>query len=175
MKLQIVAAGLVLLVAACAARSAETTPASETIRVVAPSEIAAGAYLAEVGGCHDCHTPGWAQTGGQVPEDQLLVGVPVGFSGPWGTSYAANLRLAVQGTDASDWADTMKHRTGLPPMPWSTVNHMSRDDLMAIHAYLSALGPGGEVMPMAVTDGSAPLTPYIWFDPLGPETHPAAP
>jgi hypothetical protein len=37
----------------------------------------------------------------------------------------------------------MKHRTGLPPMPWSTVNHMSRDDLMAIHAYLSALGPGG--------------------------------
>src|SRR5574337_1835142 len=59
--------------------------------------IARGRYLTEVAGCNDCHTPGYAQRGGQVPEAQRLMGSDVGFSGPWGVSYPANLRLSVEG------------------------------------------------------------------------------
>jgi mono/diheme cytochrome c family protein len=170
MKPWIFAAGAVLLAGGC---MKPKSIFSEEPHVVGKSQVEIGAYLAEVGGCHDCHTPGWAQAPGNVPEDQLLAGSPVGFSGPWGTSYPANLRVSVQASTAEEWADMMKDRNGLPPMPWSTVNHMSRADLMAIHAYINSLGEGGNDIPMAVTDGSGPHTPYIWFMPEPPENHPA--
>ena len=35
---------------------------------------ARGRYLVEIGGCNDCHTPGYAMSGGKVPEKQWLVG-----------------------------------------------------------------------------------------------------
>ena len=41
------------------------------------------------------------QKGPAVPLQEWLTGVPVGFQGPWGTTYAANLRgnlLLVHGT-----------------------------------------------------------------------------
>ena len=53
-----------------------------------------GRYLTHVAGCNDCHTPGYMQNGGpKLPEKDWLTGVPVGYQGPWGTTYAANLRL----------------------------------------------------------------------------------
>lgn len=169
MKTWILAAGAVLLAGGCAKQSIF----NEEPLVVAKSPVEAGAYIAELGGCHDCHTPGWAQTGGNAPADQLLAGDTVGFSGPWGTSYPANLRLSAQAMSAEDWADMLKDRQGLPPMPWSTVNHMSREDLMALHAYIVALGEGGNDVPAAVAPGITPQTPYIWFVPEMPENHPA--
>src|SRR5438309_1088916 len=36
--------------------------------VQAPSPVQAGRYLVIVGGCNDCHTPGFAATGGKIPE-----------------------------------------------------------------------------------------------------------
>lgn len=189
MKLQTLAAGLCLLMTACTqnpeaampvaepapAPAPLPAPAASSVHVTGASQIEIGAYLADLGGCHDCHTPGWAQTGGNVPEDQLLVGTDVGFSGPWGTSYPGNLRLTAGQLDAGAWADMMKDRNGLPPMPWPTVNRMSREDLMALHAYITSLGPAGEPVPMAVTDGSGPRTPFIWFVPQPPEAWPAQP
>ena len=170
MKFWILAAGAALLASGCAKPKSIF---SEEPHVVGKSEVEIGAYLVEVGGCHDCHTPGWAQVGSNVPADQLLGGSTVGFSGPWGTSYPANLRVSVQASTAGEWADMLRDRNGLPPMPWSTVNHMSREDLMAIHAYIESLGEGGNEIPIAVTDGSGPSTPYIWFMPEPPENHPA--
>jgi mono/diheme cytochrome c family protein len=185
MKLQTLAAGLCLLMTACNQNPEAATPVAEpatvpepavsSVHVTGASQIEIGAYLADLGGCHDCHTPGWAQTGGNVPEDQFLVGTDVGFSGPWGTSYPGNLRLTVGELDAGAWADMMKDRNGLPPMPWPMVNRMSREDLMALHAYITSLGPAGEPVPMAVTDGSGPRTPFIWFVPQPPEAWPAQP
>ena len=46
-----------------------------------------------VASCNDCHTPGYMQKGGAVPVGEWLTGTPVGYQGPWGTTYAANLRL----------------------------------------------------------------------------------
>lgn len=140
-------------------------------RVLAVSELAAGAYLAEVGGCHDCHTPGWAETG-HAPDDQLLAGVPVGFAGPWGTSYPANLRNSVQAMSAEDWTAMMRTRQGLPPMPWAVLNQMSDEDLRALYTYIHSLGEGGNLVPAAAPPGTVPSTPFIWFNPMPPEAYP---
>jgi hypothetical protein len=37
-----------------------------------------------VAGCNDCHTAGYMEQGGKVPEAESLAGVLVGFQGPWG-------------------------------------------------------------------------------------------
>ena len=52
-----------------------------------------GSYLVTVGGCNDCHTAGYAESAGEVPESDWLQGDSLGWQGPWGTTYATNLRL----------------------------------------------------------------------------------
>ncbi len=54
-----------------------------------------GRYLVKIAGCNDCHTAGYAASGGKVPESQWLLGDETGFSGPWGTTYPGNLRLVL--------------------------------------------------------------------------------
>ena len=44
-----------------------------------------------------------------------LTGVPVGFRGPWGTTYASNLRLYVQQFTADTWVQVMHAREVRPP------------------------------------------------------------
>lgn len=39
-----------------------------------------GRYLLAIGGCNDCHTKGFAESGGQVPETLHLLGSDIGFS-----------------------------------------------------------------------------------------------
>src|SRR5574337_1309089 len=95
--------------------------------------IARGRYLTEVAGCNDCHTPGYAQRGGQVPEAQRLMGSDVGFSGPWGVSYPANLRLSVEGMSQKAWRERAR-KPGLPPMPWFALRDMSDADVDAIRS-----------------------------------------
>jgi mono/diheme cytochrome c family protein len=46
------------------------------------ASIERGRYLVSISGCNDCHTGGYAETGGKTPEADWLTGVPVGFSGP---------------------------------------------------------------------------------------------
>lgn len=61
-----------------------------------------GLRMAIVGGCHDCHTDGFAVSGGQIDPENALRGSAVGFQGPWGTTYPANLRITLSkmGEDA---------------------------------------------------------------------------
>ncbi|HEY1230376.1 MAG TPA: hypothetical protein VGF26_23955, partial [Ramlibacter sp.] len=70
-------------------------PTAQEPQTGTPGSIERGRYLARIGGCNDCHTRGYAQSGGKVPENQWLTGDGVGWSGPWGTTYPANLRLAL--------------------------------------------------------------------------------
>ena len=62
-------------------------------------ELERGHYLLVVAGCNDCHTPGWPESGGKVKPEDWLTGSPVGFSGPWGTTYPANLRRVIGSMD----------------------------------------------------------------------------
>lgn len=162
--MKLLCAGSALALAACQPSVASST----TPRVVAGSTHEAGAYVAELGGCHDCHTPGWAQTGGQVPAQALLVGSDVGFRGPWGTSYPGNLRVVAASMTADEWADMLRSRQGLPPMPWSTLNHMNRADLKALHAYIVSLGAPGSAAPLALAPDVEPQTAVINFVPVMP-------
>lgn len=65
--------------------------------------IERGEYLARVAGCNDCHTAGYPESGGNIPMDQWLTGMNVGFQGPWGTTYPANLRLYFANLDEEQW------------------------------------------------------------------------
>ena len=133
------------------------------------SAIEAGRYLTTIGGCHDCHTPGFGERAWEVPESDWFTGLPVGWRGPWGTTYAANLRLTVQNLSEDDWVEVLRTRQALPPMPWPNINRMSETDTRAIYLFIRSLGPAGEAMPVAVPPDQEPSTPFI---PLAPPVVP---
>ncbi len=152
--------------------------AADTTRphVAAATDSAAGAYLAVVGGCNDCHTANWDQTMGKTPEAERLAGSDVGYRGPWGTSYAANLRLVASRLNEDRWVQiltTADGGHGRPPMPWQNTAQTSDADLRAMYRYLHALGPVGVRMPRAVPPGQEPTTAYISMVPQGGPAHAA--
>lgn len=152
---------LLALLPACGRSDAASTTSLNTPHVVAPTPEAAGKYIVMSAGCNDCHTPGFMEKGNQVPEAEWLTGVPLGWRGPWGTSYAANLRLAIQPYDETSWVNMMKVRNGRPPMPWEALHSMSHEDLKSLYAYIKSLGPAGESTPAPVGPSATPKTPYI--------------
>lgn len=176
-----------LLAAACTqasaaypAAGASAAPAQESgPHVRAPDDVSAGRYLVIVGGCNDCHTQRWGETNGQLPEAQWLTGNPVGYHGPWGTSYAANLRGLVQRVPEDRWVQILKTAAGghgRPPMPWMNTARMADTDLRNLYRYIHSLGPAGERMPRGVPPGQQPTTPYVDFTPRQPAANaPAAP
>lgn len=153
--------------------SAEPAPAVATanlaIHVAAQSQIDAGRYLVEIGGCNDCHTPGFAMTNGVSPaEPEWLTGDAMGFSGPWGVSYPANLRLSFQNMTEAEFIELSRAGQGRPPMPWPSLKSMSDQDLGAIYVYVRSLGPKGEPAPAPLSPGVAPDRPHIPFIPQMP-------
>lgn len=127
--------------------------------VIAATDIDQGRYLVSIGGCNDCHTPGFAQSGGDIPEVQRLMGNPVGYSGPWGVTYAQNLRLTTANMDEDAFVEMLGSRRGAPPMPWPSVRAMSDSDRRAVYRYIRSLGPGGGAAPTALPPGVKATTP----------------
>lgn len=142
--------------------------------------IKRGEYLVNTIGCSDCHSPKKMTDHGPIPDpDLLLSGHPANevlpkmpdkkflapgqwvllsknftsFTGPWGTSFAANLTPHESGL--GNWTfenferaiRTGKHlgaengRPILPPMPWPNFAQLSKDDLANIWQYLRSLKP----------------------------------
>ena len=135
--------------------------------MVAPSlttKVARGLYLVRISGCNDCHTPGYAESAGQTPQAAWLTGSAVGFRGPWGTTYPANLRLSMQRLTEAEWLQRARQPMR-PPMPWFALRDMSDEDLRAVYAAVRHLGPAGDPAPTYVAAGSAPPGLYIDFVP----------
>jgi mono/diheme cytochrome c family protein len=130
-------------------------------RVVAVNQIEAGRYIAIIGGCNDCHTEGYLQTEGKVPEKDWLAGSMLGWQGDWGTTYPSNLRLIVQELTEEEWVLVVHERTDLPPMPWMNINQMSEKDAKALYHYIKSLGAKGEHVPDALDPGVEPQTLYL--------------
>jgi len=130
----------------------------------AGAEIARGRYLVTIGGCNDCHTAGYPEQGGAVPESQWLTGVAVGYQGPWGTTYPANLRLVASRLTEAQWVEHAR-KERLPPMPWFNLRAMTDADLKAIYAFIRSLGAPGEAVPAYVAPGGKVDTPYFVFVP----------
>jgi mono/diheme cytochrome c family protein len=154
---------------AVTAPAAVSTPAKPMTRVVGSSQIEEGRYLVKIGGCNDCHTPGFAMTNGGSPaESEWLTGDSTGFSGPWGVSYPANLRLSFQNMSEDEFVTMAREGKGRPPMPWPSLMAMSDSDLRAIYAYVKQLGPKGAPAPAALSPGVTPDRPHIAFVPQMP-------
>lgn len=147
---------LLVLAASCLAPAqAQTAPAGE--------ELQRGRYLVKIGGCNDCHTPGYAARNGEVEEKLWLTGDRLGWSGPWGTTYPANLRLLLAGMSQEEWVKHARTMTPRPPMPWFNVRAMTDADLKAIYTFTRSLGPGGEPAPQYVPPGGKPTGPLVQF------------
>jgi hypothetical protein len=132
----------------------------------------AGRYLVLVGGCNDCHTPAWDASDGKLPTSAWLTGNSVGYRGPWGTSYPANLRLVVQEDTEDGWVRMFRAGRGLPPMPWQNYRTMHEDDLRAMYRFIRRLGPMGEEAPQNLPPGREPKTPVILLVPQPPGSTP---
>ncbi len=129
-----------------------------------PAQVARGKYLVTIGGCNDCHTAGYLQNDARVPESQWLLGQAVGYQGPWGTTYPANLRLVMSRLSEDQWVLHARAQR-LPPMPWFNLAKMTDDDLKAIYAYVRSLGAPGVAAPAYVAPGGKVSTPYFVFVP----------
>ena len=100
-----------------------------------------GAHIAIIGGCHDCHTVGYNESGGQVDANVALMGGPA-FEGPWGTTYAKNLRLSLKDMSEDDWVTVSDTFQAGPPMPWYNVHAFTDVEARSLYQYIKSL-PGG--------------------------------
>ena len=150
--------------------AAMSAHAAEPARVPDPDLLREGRRLVVIGGCNDCHTPGFAPSAGKVPESQWLVGDKLGFAGPWGTTYPANLRLRIGAMDLATFKAYAHSLTTRPPMPYWALNTMTDRDLEALHAFVKSLGPAGEAAPVALPPGVAATGPVVQFPMPPPAT-----
>ena len=130
----------------------------------ADAELSRGRYLVATSGCNDCHTAGYMQKDGQVPEAEWLTGDAIGWQGAWGTTYPANLRLLFQQIDEKTWLARARQAMR-PPMPSPSLRAMSDADLRAIYRYVRHLGAKGQPVPAYVPPGEKVTTPYFDFTP----------
>jgi hypothetical protein len=139
------------------------------------ARVKRGDYLVKTSGCNDCHTPFHMGPNGPEPDmTRMLSGHPeklvlppapklpagpwmgtvaatfTAWSGPFGTSYTANLTPDAE-TGLGKWTERMfidTIRTGrhqgrgrpiLPPMPWPAYRNFTDEDLKSIFAYLQTI------------------------------------
>ena len=152
---------------------AEAVPAAATVAAGSPDAeptVERGRYIVKVAGCNDCHTPGFMQKGYGIPETEWLTGVPVGWKGPWGTTYASNLRLFLKDFDEETFVQMARARNTRPPMPWPNLHGMNDQDLRSVYRYIRSLPVKGEKMPEYVPPGQEPSTAYVEMVPQMPKT-----
>ena len=148
--------------AACNAPAEPTTTSAST--TAAPSDadlLARGEYLVRITGCNDCHTPAYGERGGDVPTQEWLVGSPLGYHGPWGTTYAANLRIKAAEMDEAGWLKYTGELHTRPIMPDFSVRAMHEDDRRAMYRFIRSLGTAGGKAPDYLPPGQTPPLPYF--------------
>jgi mono/diheme cytochrome c family protein len=109
-----------------------------------------GRYLATLGACMDCHTPGYFF--GKPDMSRYLGGSEVGFEIPGlGVFYGSNLTPDKE-TGLGNWTDgeiltalqagvRPDGRMLVPIMPWRALASLTKDDALALVAYLRSLPP----------------------------------
>ena len=127
-----------------------------------------GLRISMIGGCHDCHTDGFAISGGKIDPENALRGSAIGFQGSWGTTYPANLRITLLEMDEDEFVEYGHSFKTRPPMPWFNVHAMKDDELRSFYRYVKSLGEPGMPAPEYVEPGETPITPFIAFEPQMP-------
>lgn len=183
-KTYLIAALVTGMLLACAPKKQEMNKPETEVSL--PEKIEKGKQLVTVLGCNDCHSPKVMTPMGPVPDTlRLLSGHPAdeqlapfdkeilksyvlfnmnntAATGPWGTSFAANLtpdqsgignwteEQFIKAMKEGKWKGLENSRSLLPPMPWQSYGHMPDEDLKAIFAYLKSIKPLNNPVPMAI-------------------------
>lgn len=119
-------------------------------------QLARGKYLVGLGGCNDCHTPGYFF--GKPDSARFLGGSEVGFEVPGlGVFYGPNLTpdpatgLGSWSVDEIASAVTTGRRPDgrilAPVMPWHAFASLTKDDVQAVAAFLKSLPPVSNQVP----------------------------
>lgn len=98
-----------------------------------------------------------------MPESAWLVGDALGWRGPWGTTYAANLRLRMQDWSEEQWLAVAKNAQFRPPMPWFALRDMNVSDLRALYRFIRSLGAAGTAAPSYLPPDVEPAGPVVQF------------
>ncbi len=161
--------------------------APAVVEMTPEMKVKRGEYLVNAMGCDDCHSPKMMTPQGPVPDPKLrMSGHPASqqlapisdksvlkdyvlfgmgmtdATGPWGTSFAAN--LTPDGTGIGNWSEEQffkairegkykgldGSRPLLPPMPWVVYKNLNDDDLSSIFAYLMSLPPVNNIVPAPI-------------------------
>lgn len=154
---RLIAVAFALYLAALGVANAGAGPAGKN------DQILRGRYLVQTTGCNDCHTPAYAAKDGKVDEKLWLTGDSLGWAGPWGTTYATNLRTLLAGMTQKQWVEHARTMKPRPPMPWFNVRAMTDGDLKAIYTYTRSLGPAGSPAPAYVPPGRKATGPIVQF------------
>ena len=144
-----------------------TGPGQQSSSVERDADIERGRYVIEIMGCNDCHTPNYMGSSTSLPEEDWLVGGNLGFYGPWGTAYPANLRLMLNSMSEEEWLTLARKMRQSSPMSWVSLPKVTEQDLRAVYRFVKYLGPKGTPAPARLPAGVIPTTNYLEF----PEPH----
>lgn len=143
--------------------------ASRGASTIMIGELARGQTLVAFGACNDCHTPGWRESDGTIPTAKWMTGSMIGFRGPWGTVYPANVRQTFQTIEEDQWLAMVRTRGGHPPMTWHDLRGLSLTDQRAIYRFIRSLGPSMDSPSRrSLPPGRIPDTPYYDVAPSTP-------
>ena len=128
------------------------------------TQIERGKYLVNLGGCHDCHTPGYFL--GKPDMSQYLGGSDVGLSLPTGVYVGRNLTPDKE-TGLGNWTkeqiiaafSTGKRPDGrelAPIMPWEAFSRLTDADKDAIASYLQSIPTVRRAVPGPFSPNEAP-------------------
>jgi mono/diheme cytochrome c family protein len=135
-----------------------------------PITVERGRYVAKTAGCNDCHTAGYMPTAGKVPEAEWLKGDRMGWRGPWGTTYAPNLRITLSKLSEDQWVAFARSTELRPPMPWFALRELNEGDLRSFYRFVRSLGAPGQPAPAYLPPGVEPTGPYAQFPSPPPAT-----
>ena len=156
--------------------------------------IKRGEYLSHIMGCNDCHTPKvMTEKGPALDMNRLLSGHPAdeplpaitdkkmigpgqwvlfnlgqtSATGPWGTSFSANLTPDDTGLGAwtfENFEQAIRNgkfkgidgsRMIMPPMPWQNYAAINDEDLANLWMYLKSIKPVKNVVPAYIPPGGS--------------------
>ena len=139
------------------------------------AQFARGKYLVTLGGCTDCHTPGYFL--GQPDMDRYLGGSDVAFEMPGLGAFIGRNITPDKETGIGDWTVdeiVTSIRTGTRPdgrilapiMPYHGLASLSDDDAMAIAEFLKSIKPVHHEVPGPFGPGET--VPTLMFRILPP-------
>lgn len=165
--------GLALLAAALVAATSATAQ---------DKEVARGEYLVTIGGCNDCHTPGYFF--GKPDDARFLGGSDVGFEIPGLGVFVGRNITPDNETGIGNWTkeqivaaiqtgQTPDGRELAPIMPWHALAQLTPEDANAIAAFLQSVKPVSHKVPDPAKPGEKVSTFMFRILPPGETAAPA--